>query len=315
MEKIRIGIAMCLLGKDVRWNGGHKLDRFLRDELGQYVQWVPVCPEVECGMSIPRETVRLVGEEKSPRLVGTKSAKDWTKIMHDWGKKRLAQLESEDLCGYVFKHGSPSNGMRGIKVWQETGQPLYTGTGIWARMVMDHFPSLPFEDDGRLHDAGIRENFIVRIFTLKRWRDMLAAGASRGALVDFHTRHKLLLRVHNEQLYREMGRLVAHAAERELGDVLNDYFELLTKGLTYRSTVKKNVNALTHCVGHFKKQLSADEKQELLEVIGHYHKGLTPLIVPMTLLNHYVRKYNNPYLREQWYLNLHPMELKLRNHV
>lgn len=315
MEKIKIGIASCLLGNEVRWNGGHKLDRFLRDELGRYVEWVPVCPEVECGMSTPRETVRLTGDPKAPRLVGTKSGTEWTETMHDWGAKRLAQLESEDLCGYVFKHGSPSSGMRSIKVWQDNGQPLYNGTGIWARMVMDHFPALPFEDDGRLHDAGIRENFIIRVFTLQRWREMLAAGPTRGALVDFHTRHKLLIRIHNEQRYREMGKLVAHAADRELSEVLDDYLDLLNKAFTTRTTVKKNVNALTHCLGHFKKHLTHDEKQEMLEVIGHYHQGLTPLIVPITLLNHHVRKFNEPYLREQWYLNPHPMELKLRNHV
>lgn len=315
MEKIRIGIASCLLGNEVRWNGGHKLDRFLRDELGPYVDWVPVCPEVECGMPIPRETVHLVGDPALPRLVGTKSAKDWTETMQVWGKRRLAQLEAEGLCGYVFKHGSPSSGMRGIKVWQENGQPLYSGTGLWARMMMDHFPSLPFEDDGRLHDPGIRENFIIRVFTLQRWRGMLAAGPTRGALVDFHTRHKLLIRVHSEPLYRELGTLVAHAAERDLALVLEDYAALLSRALTLRATIKKNVNALTHCVGHFKKLLSADEKQELLEVIGHYSRGLTPLIVPMTLLNHYVRKYQEPYLAGQWYLNPHPFELKLRNHV
>ena len=315
MKKIRLGIAACLLGEEVRWNGGHKQHRYLRDELGQYVDWVPVCPEAGCGMGVPREQVRLVGDLENPRLVGNRTGEDWTDRMRDWGGEQLKRLEKEDLCGYVFKHGSPSSGMRGIKVWQNTGQPLYSGTGLWARMVMDHFPDLPFEDDGRLNDAVIRENFIVRVFTLKRWRDMLHEGAGRGALVDFHTRHKLLIRSHNEQLYREMGRVVAHVAERDMDEVLADYATLLAKALTYKSTVKKHVNVLTHCVGHFRQLLSSDEKQELLEVIGHYHKGLTPLIVPMTLMNHYVRKHAEPYLGGQWYLNPHPVELRLRNHV
>lgn len=315
MKKIRLGIAACLLGQEVRWNGGHKQDRYLRDEVGQFIEWVPVCPEVGCGMGTPREQVRLVGDAENPRLVGNKTDEDWTERMRQWGRAELERLENEDLCGYVFKHGSPSSGMRGIKVWQENGQPLYNGTGLWARMVMDHFPLLPFEDDGRLHDAVIRENFIVRVFTLRRWRDMLAEGATRGALVDFHTRHKLLIRTHNEQLYREMGKLVAQVAEGELEAVLETYFGLLAKALTYKSTVKKHVNVLMHCVGHFKKVLSPDEKQELLEVIGQYHQGLTPLIVPLTLLKHYVRKYDEPYLGGQWYLDPHPMELRLRNHV
>jgi len=315
MEKIKLGIASCLLGNEVRWNGGHKLDRFLRDELGRYVEWVPVCPEVECGMSIPRETVRLTGDPADPRLVAPKSGTDWTETMRAWASSRLDQLEKENICGYVFRHGSPSSGMRGIKVWQANGQPLYSGVGLWARMVMERFPSLPFEDDGRLHDPGIRENFIIRVFTLQRWREMLAAGPTRGALIDFHTRHKLLIRVHDETLYRDMGRLTAHAAERDLDEVLTDYLAMLNKAFAHRATVKKHVNALTHCLGHFKKQLSHDEKQEMLEVIGHYHQELTPLIVPMTLLNHYVRKYAEPYLGAQWYLNPHPLELKLRNHV
>ncbi|WP_461209783.1 YbgA family protein [Desulfocurvus sp. DL9XJH121] len=315
MEKIRLGIAACLLGQEVRWNKGHKLDRYLRDDLGAFVDWVPVCPEVGCGMGLPRETVRLAGDPENPRLVGTKSGQDWTGRMRAWGRERIEALRAEGICGYVFKHGSPSSGMRGIKVWQKNGQPLYSGTGIWARMVMDAFPLLPFEDDGRLNDAVIRENFIVRVFTLKRWRDMLDAGPARGALVDFHTRHKMLIRSHDEVTYREMGGLVARVAEDGLQEVLDRYFALLSRALSRKSTVKKHVNVLTHCVGHFKKLLTSDEKQELLEVIDQYRLGLTPLIVPVTLMNHYVRKYREPYLEKQWYLHPHPMELRLRNHV
>lgn len=315
MDPIRIGIAACLLGHEVRWNGGHKQDRYLRDELGRFVDWVPVCPEVGCGMGTPREQVRLAGDVDAPRLVGNRSGEDWTGRMRAWGRAELERLAGEDLCGYVFKHGSPSSGMRAVKVWRANGQPLYNGTGLWARQFMDRFPDLPCEDDGRLKDPVIRENFIVRVFTLRRWRDMLRRGASRGALVDFHTRHKLLVRSQDEGLYREMGRIVAHAADRDLAEVLGDYFALLSKALARKSTVKKHVNVLTHCLGHFKKLLDADEKRELLEVIGDYHRGLTPLIVPVTLLNHYVRKYREPYLEGQWYLRPHPLELRLRNHV
>lgn len=315
MEKIRLGIAACLLGEEVRWNGGHKQDRYLRDEVGRFVEWVPVCPEVGCGMGIPREQVRLVGDVGDPRLVGNRTGEDWTGRMREWGERELERLSGLDLCGYVFKHGSPSSGMRGIKVWQGNGQPLYSGTGIWARMVMERFPMLPFEDDGRLHDAVIRENFIVRVFTLRRWRDMLAAGASRGGLVEFHTRHKFLIRTHDEKLYREMGRVVARVGESGLEAVLEEYFGLLAKALAHKSTVKKHANVLMHGVGHFKKLLTADEKRELLEVVEQYRTGLTPLVVPLTLIKHYVRKYDEPYLKGQWYLDPHPMELRLRNHV
>lgn len=312
---LKLGVARCLLGDNVRYDGSHKLNRYLRDVLGEFVEFVPVCPEVECGMSIPREAVRLVGDVDSPRLVGRGSGHDFTDQMQQWGNKRLAALEDEDICGYVFKYGSPSSGMARIKVWQENGQPRYDGVGMWARMVMDHFPDLPFEDDGRLNDPVLRENFITRVFTLKRWRDMLAEGMTRGALVEFHTCHKLLILAHHEKTYREMGPYVAGNTELSMPEFFKGYHDLLTKALSYKTTTKKNVNVLTHALGYFKKQLSADEKQEMLELINQYAEGLVPLIVPVTLINHYVRKYDQPYLSKQWYLNPHPAELKLRNHV
>jgi uncharacterized protein YbgA (DUF1722 family)/uncharacterized protein YbbK (DUF523 family) len=313
--KIRLGIAKCLLGENVRYDGTHKLDRYLKDILGPYVEWVPVCPEVECGMGIPREAVRLVGNPENPRLVGRNSGEDWTARMQEWGKTKLALLEKENLCGFIFKHGSPSNAMGRMKVFGDDGRMFYTGTGIWARMVMDHFPNLPCEDDGRLHDDGIRENFINRIFIFKRWREMIAAGISPASLVEFHTNHKMLILAHNEVIYRQMGKLVATAGSAGLNEVATQYSELLTKALTYRPTVKKHVNVLTHALGYFKKDISAEEKQEMLALIERFHNKLIPLIVPVTMLNHYVRKYDKEYLRKQFYLNPYPAELMLRNHV
>ncbi|WP_415712775.1 YbgA family protein [Maridesulfovibrio sp.] len=314
-NKIRLGIARCLLGEKVRYDGAHKLDRYLRDVLGPYVEWVPVCPEMECGMGVPREAVRLVGEIESPRLLGRNSGEDWTERMQEWGRKKLALLEKENLCGYIFKHGSPSNAMGRMKVFHEDGRIFYSGTGIWARMVMDHFPDLPCEDDGRLHDNGIRENFINRIFTFKRWRDNVSESFSAAKLVDFHTRHKMLIMAHNEAVYRRMGKLVASAGSADPVAISGEYSALLFKALIYRPTVKKHVNVLTHALGHFKKDISADEKQEMIELIDRFHKQLIPLIVPITMLNHYVRKYDKEYLQQQFYLNPYPAELMLRNHV
>lgn len=314
-KKIRLGIARCLLGENVRYDGSHKLDRYIRDTLGKYVEWVPVCPEVECGMSIPREAVRLTGDVDAPRLIGRKSGEDWTERMQEWGRKRLTLLEEENLCGYIFKHGSPSNSMARMKVFQEGGGVLYTGTGIWARMVMDHFSEIPFEDDGRLHDIGIRENFISRVFTLKRWRDAISNEQSAATVVDFHTRHKMLIMSHNETVYRAMGKLVAKAGNTDIEALCAEYFTMLFKALGYKCTVSKHVNVLTHGLGYFKKDISADEKQEMLELLEQYRSGLIPLIVPMTLLNHYVRKYDKNYLAGQYYLNPYPAELMLRNHV
>ncbi|WP_432735346.1 YbgA family protein [Maridesulfovibrio sp. FT414] len=314
-RKIRLGIARCLLGDQVRYDGGHKLDRYLRDVLGEYVEWVPVCPELECGMGVPREAVRLVGDVESPRLLGRKSGEDWTERMQEWGRGRLELLEKEDLCGFIFKHGSPSNAMGRMKVFQHNGGVLYTGVGIWARMVMDHLPQLPFEDDGRLHDNSIRENFITRVFTFKRWKDSAGKERTPGALVRFHSRHKMLIMAHNEKIYREMGKLVAAAGSPGHDGIYAEYLEMLLRALSYRPTVKKHVNVLTHALGHFKKDISPDEKQEMLELIEQYRNGLVPLIVPVTLLNHHVRRHGKEYLAEQFYLHPYPAELMLRNHV
>jgi len=313
--KIRIGIARCLLGEKVRYDGTHKLDRFLRDTLGQYVEWVPVCPEVETGMPVPREAVRLVGSDGDIRLVGRTSGEDWTARMRKWGAKRLERLQKENLCGYIFRYGSPSNGMSRVKVFNNKGMPRHDGVGLWARMVMDFFPYLPFEDDGRLHDPRLRENFISRVFTLKRWRDAMSGEYTAGKLVDFHTRHKMQIMAHNVELYRAMGKLVATAGEKGNDGVFDEYFSLLFKALSYKHTVRKNVNVLAHAMGYFKKDISSSEKAELLELTDQYQQGLIPLIVPITMINHYVLKYDKEYLANQYYLHPYPAELMLRNHV
>ena len=315
MEIIKIGISSCLLGNPVRYDGGHKLDRFLRDTLGQYVAYVPVCPEAECGMGIPREAMRLEGKMDAPLLVTRRTREDKTEMMVRWAKMRVAELMVENLCGFIFKSDSPSSGMERVKVYDDSGIPTKTGVGIFARIFMEHFPLLPVEEEGRLHDTGLRENFIERIFTLKRWREIRNGKSSRGALVDFHARHKLLLLSHSTKLYQAMGKLVASQKSFSRQDLFLQYETLLMEAVKLKTTPKKNVNVLQHMMGYFKEQLSADEKKELLEIIVHYQRGFLPLIVPLTLIGHYVRKYDQPYLREQIYLNPHPLELQLRNHV
>ena len=315
MEKIKLGISTCLLGENVRYDGGHKLDRFLTDTLGQYVEYVPVCPEVECGLPVPRESMHLEGDPDSPRLVTIRTKQDMTDRMVQWAQKRVVELEKEDLCGFIFKSDSPSSGMERIRVYNEKGMPVKKGVGIFARIFMDHFPLLPVEDEGRLHDPELRENFIERIFTLKRWREVLGKKESRGNVVDFHTRHKLLILSHSPKHYQMMGKLVAQAKDLPLKELYQQYQTLLMESLELKTTPKKNANVLQHMMGYFKEQLSSDEKQELLEVIDHYRQEYIPLIVPITLINHYVRKYDQPYLKKQIYLNPHPLELQLRNHV
>ena len=310
---IKIGVSSCLLGKEVRYNGGHSHDRYVTGTLGQHFTFVDVCPEVEAGFGIPRETLRLVGDPDAPRLMTTKTKKDFTDKMQDWVKRRITELEKEDLCGFIFKKGSPSSGMERVRVYTEKGMPSNRGSGMFARAFMDHFPLIPTEEDGRLNDSTLRENFIERIFALRRWRLMAAERKSLGNLVAFHTAHKLQIMSHSVKHYRELGRLVALGKELDIQLLYKQYEALFMQALSLQATVKKNVNVLQHIAGYFKKQLSKDEKHELQEVIGQYHNYFTPLIVPVTLSNHFIRKYDQEYLKKQYYLNPHPIELKLRN--
>jgi len=314
-QQIKMGVSRCLLGDPVRYNGSHARDYFITDILGQYVSFVPVCPEVEIGMGVPRESLRLVGDPDSPRLVTTKTNKDYTDAMVSWAQKKLVELEKEELCGFIFKSKSPSSGMERIKVYDRHGVPVNKGVGIFAGEFMRHFRLLPVEDEGRLHDPKLRENFIEQIFVLKRWRDLLGNDKSRGGLVNFHTGHKLLIMSHSVKHYNEMGRLVAHAKEYAPQVLLDTYENLLMQAMQLKTTVKKNVNVLLHMVGYFKKDLTSAEKQELIDIIEQYRKELVPLVVPVTLLNHYVRKYEKEYLQKQHYLHPHPVELKLHNHA
>jgi uncharacterized protein YbgA (DUF1722 family)/uncharacterized protein YbbK (DUF523 family) len=317
MEKIRLGISACLLGEPVRFDGGHQWDRFITDTLGKYAEFVPVCPEAECGLGVPREAMRLAGNPETPRLVTIRTKVDLTDRMVAWARKRVGELEQEGLYGFIFKSKSPSSGMERVRVYPEAGQgsPVTRGVGMFARIFMEHFPLLPVEEEGRLHDPVLRENFIARLFVLQRWRELLGDKPNLGDLAAFHTRHKLLILAYSVNHYRELGRLVARAQEVPAQELYERYQLQLMEALRLKATAKKNTNVLSHLMGYFKKDLTPNEKQELLEIINHYHQGYVPLVVPMTLINPYVRKYNQPYLKEQFYLHPHPVELQLRNHV
>jgi len=315
MEKIKTGISSCLLGNKVRYDGGHKWDRYVTETLGQYLEWVPVCPEVECGLPVPREAMRLVGNPDSPRLVTIGSGIDHTERMMKWAENKLKDLEKKNLCGFIFKSRSPSSGIGGVKIYTPSGMPSHRGAGVFGNAFLQHFPLIPAIDDGRLHDPGLRDNFIERVFVYKRWKELTDRGLTLTGLVMFHTSHKLLILSHSQKHYAALGRLVATSKTRSLNDLQSEYVNILMESLRLLSTIKKNTNVLLHMAGYFKNRLSADEKRELLELIDHYHKGHIPLIVPITLIKHYVRKFDEPYLKNQCYLNPHPIELMLRNHV
>ena len=316
MDKIRLGISQCLLGDRVRWDGNHARDHFLTDVLGPFVDYVPVCPEVEAGFGVPREPMRLVGDPVRPRLVTTRTRVDQTERMEGWAQRRVEELAAEDLHGFVFKKDSPSSGMQRVKVYPEDGDgaPVRRGQGVFARLFMERFPLLPVEEEGRLNDLALRENFIERLFVLLRWRTFREEPSLRG-LVEFHTVHKLLLLSHSTDAYRAMGRLVAEAKGRPLDEVLADYERAMATALKLLATPRKHRNVLQHAMGYFKTVLSPDEKQELLEMLEAYGRGDLPLIVPVSLIHHYVRKYDQPYLSGQVYLEPAPLELRLRNHA
>ena len=315
MEKIKIGISACLLGENVRWDGENKQDRYLTDTLGRYLEFVPVCPETECGLGVPRDPLRLEGDPVSPRLVCRKTGVDLTDRVKNWAEEKMPILAGHDLCGFIFKSKSPSCGMERLPVYSESGPSQKKGHGIFANIFMQRFPRIPVEEDGRLHDPKLRENFIEALFTLKRWRAVRTSGKPVSALVDFHTRNKMLILSHNQDIYRKMGALVARGASIGMPQLHDQYERLLTDALRLKTTVKKNINVLMHMMGYFKKNLTPDEKQELLALIDQYKNGAVPLIVPVTMINHYARKYDQAYLKMQTYLTPHPVALKLRNHA
>ncbi|MCP9456702.1 MAG: DUF523 and DUF1722 domain-containing protein [Nitrospira sp.] len=315
---LRLGISRCLLGDPVRYDGGHKKDPFLTEVLGPYVEWVPVCPEVEAGLGTPREAMRLVGrshQTQQVRLVTITSGIDHTRTLMTATAKRLDELASLDLCGYVFKKNSPSCGIERVRIFNEHGMPSRNGVGLFAQAFMTKFPLIPVEEEGRLCDPAIRENFIERVFCYQRFRQLVRAGVTRQAMVRFHTIHKYLLLAHSPQDYEKLGRLVAQAHRYGPKELAVKYGALFMKALAVKATVRKHVNVLHHLAGHFKDRLRTAEKSELLSVIGDYRLGLTPLIVPLTLIKHYVQLFDVGYVRDQIYLNPHPKELMLRNHV
>ena len=313
--KPRVGISSCLLGEMVRYSGGHSRDRFLTDTFGKYVDWVPVCPEAECGLPVPREAMRLVGDPETPRLLTIDSRIDHTDRVLRWAKRRVRELTGDDLVGFVFKSRSPSCGTGRVKIYGEGATHRGTGAGLFVRAFTQRFPLLPIEDEGRLHDPIVRENFIERMFCLRRYRAAMKPRRTRCALVTYHAAHKLQLMAHSPALLREMGRLVARAREVDAADLFGRYESLLVRATKLTATRGKNANVLRHALGCFRKELSSDERAEAHAEIERFRAALIPLIVPVTLLERYVRRYGQAYLVEQTYFAPHPIELKLRNHA
>jgi len=314
-EKIRVGISTCLLGRNVRYDGGHKHDRFLTDTLGPWIEWVSVCPEVEMGLPIPRDSLRLTGKPDAPRLFMPKSGEDHTERMRAFAKGRLDALEGLGLCGYVLKSDSPSCGMERVRVYADSGMPSRHGVGVFARALLDRFPLLPVEEEGRLCNPVLRDNWIERVFASFRFQAVVAEGLTVGRLVAFHTAHKFLLLSHDPVRYQRLGRIVAAAKGKSRPALEAEYGGLFMETLRVKTTVRKHVNVLQHLMGFVSEGLDAADRAELLRVIEDYRRGLVPLVVPLTLLKHFLRRVGSPYVAGQVYLDPHPRELLLRNHA
>lgn len=315
-DRIRVGVSSCLLGLEVRFDGGHKRDRRVTDTLAHHFELVPVCPEVEVGMGTPRETVRLVGSAAESRLVTTRSCVDWTERMERYATWRVAQPDLAELRGYILKSDSPSCGMERVRVYGASGVPSRDGVGLFARALIERFPLLPIEEEGRLNDAALRESFITRVFGYQRVRAFFDDPAwTLAGLVRFHAAHKYLLLAHSPRHAKELGQLVARAKTVGRVELAGSYVEAFMTALAGKPTPGKNANVLLHILGYLDGRITADERHDVLAVIDDYRRRLVPLSVPVTLLRHHVKGRDVPYVRDQVFFAPHPKELGLRNHV
>ncbi len=315
-SKLRVGVSSCLLGREVRYDGQHERNDFVVDVLGPFVEFVPVCPELEVGMGVPREPVRLVGASAAPRMIAERSGKDHTEAMLRFSEARVKELEGLDLCGYVTKKDSPSCGMERVRVHgPKGGPPRRDGVGIFARALLERLPLLPVEEEGRLLDPSLRESFVERIFAYARWKEAVAGGMKRGDLVRFHTAHKLAILAHSPAAYRRLGALVGGMGKGSIAKTVAAYGGGLMSALRVPATRGRHANVLQHMLGYFRDALDGDDRKELSGAVEDYAKGLLPLVVPLTLFRHHVRRHGVEYLAGQTYLDPDPKELMLRNHV
>jgi uncharacterized protein YbgA (DUF1722 family)/uncharacterized protein YbbK (DUF523 family) len=308
--RIRLGISGCLLGEKVRFDGNHRLDSYISATLGRVFDFVSICPEVAIGMGVPRPPIRLEGDPVHPVAVGVQDRSvDVTAALEAFSRRQVTQLG--DISGYILKSKSPSCGMERVKVYQPGAAPR-NGSGVYARTLMERHPLLPVEEDGRLGDPALRDNFLERVFAYRRWQEFLAAGLTRSGLVEFHTIHKLTLMAHGAEHYRRLGQKVADAGNTPLRPLADEYIREFMAALAHRATAKRQTNVLHHLMGYLKRQLSPEDKAELLDVIEAYRGARVPLLIPVTLLKHHFRHHPTPYIERQVYLNPSPEEMLLR---
>ncbi len=314
MSEITIGISSCLLGNEVRHDGGHKRNIYATSTLAEYFTFRSFCPEVAIGMGIPRPAIRLSRINDDIRLVGSKDSElDVTQEMLDWSEGAIQNMQ--DLSGFILKNNSPSCGMERVRVFDGNGVPDRSGTGLFARVLMESMPWLPVEEEGRLNDSTLRENFIERVFVYYRWQQLIKTGLTVASLMDFHQRHKFILLAHDEAEYRQLGPLIASCTKENLQSVADEYLLRAMTMLKSRSSRKRHSNVLMHVMGFLKTKIDTDDKQELIEILDDYRNGKIPLIVPVTLMRHHLRRFPDEYISNQYYMSPYPEELMLRNSI
>lgn len=315
MKKIPIGVSQCLLGEQVRFDGGHKRSRYLTDVLSNFMEFRPVCPEVAIGLGIPRKPIRLIITDGKDRIRGiANAALDVTESLVAEAERAAAAMP--DICGYVFMQNSPSCGVYGLKRYLENGYSIDSkGRGAYAKRFMELMPLVPVEEAGRLNDPGLRENFLTRVFALNDWRNSIGDLPSAKKLIDFYSRYKYLVMAHHVPSYFTIGKFLANLKLKPIQEMADEFISLLMAALSHQASRKSNANALMHLRGYLKKHISSVEKAELSGLIEAYSNGVVPIIVPITLLKHHLMTLDDPYLKTQVFWEPHPPELGLRNWV
>jgi uncharacterized protein YbgA (DUF1722 family)/uncharacterized protein YbbK (DUF523 family) len=314
VKKIAVGISSCLLGEEVRHNGGHKHDAYCTAVLGRYFDFKSFCPEVAIGLGVPRQTIRLMGELGAARAVGTQDPSlDVTDRLAAYAESAVDSAMG--LRGYIFMKDSPSCGLYSAKIYSAKGALIGKSAGVYAGKLRERLPLLPMEESGRLNDPVLRENFIARVFFYDRWLREVAVEPSPQALVAFHSRHKYFVMSYGQSLYRDTGALVARAGCGELQKLLAEYIQRVMRGTAKPPTRKGHVNVLSHMAGYLRKTVPGGVRQDLAKAIEEYRIGQVPLVVPMKLIQHYLDNYASAYIKQQAYLSPYPFELGLRSTI
>ncbi|WP_455223034.1 YbgA family protein [Kaarinaea lacus] len=301
-EKVFIGISSCLLGQKVRFDGNHKHQKFLTEQLAERFSYIPVCPEMAIGLGVPRTPIHLTGDETKQRAVNVKDQSiDVTQQLVAFGQEKARQLNF--ISGYIFKKGSPSCGLFNVKVYKSPTSVLNSGVGLYAQQIINANPLLPVEEEGRLKDMQLRANFLQRVEVYHRWQQLLSSGLNKKSIIEFHTRHKFMVLAHCESTYRTLGRMISDIGSHSLEEFAQQYISLMIASLKKPTTRGKHSNVLEHIFGFFKRDLDQHDKTEMQHIIAGYRQGEVPRIVPLTMLKHYLRKFPSSYLHDQHYLN------------